>query len=1484
MQIGDGGTSGSIGPGAILTDGTLSVNRSDTLTLANSISGVGGLVNAGAGTTILTGANSYAGSTTIAAGTVQVGDGGTTGTLGTGAVVNNGALIFNRNNTYNVGNAINGTGTVTKSGSGTAIFTGANSYAGLTTITAGTLQLGDGGTSGTLGSGAIANNGTLTVNRSDAVTLNGMSGTGRLVQAGSGTTILASDNTYTGTTTIAAGTLQVGDGGTLGTLGTGAVANDGLLRFNRTNTLTIANAISGAGGLAQDGSGLTILTGTNSYTGTTTIGAGTLQIGDGGTSGSIGPGAILTDGTLSVNRSDTLTLANSISGVGGLVNAGAGTTILTGANSYAGSTTIAAGTVQVGDGGATGTLGTGAVVNNGALIFNRSNAVTVAGDISGTGALQQVGSGTTILQGHNTYTGGTTISAGTLELGNGGTRGGIVGNVLNNSILNFNRADTMIIDGVISGSGAVNQIGTGTTILAADNTYSGPTTIASGTVQVGNGGTTGTLGSGPLVNNGTLAFSRSDTLTLTNVLSGSGGLQQVGPGTLILAADNTYAGPTTITGGTLQVGTGSTTGRLGLGAITNHSVLAFNRSDVVTVGSDIAGSGLLRQMGSGTLVLTGGNTYSGGTTIEGSTLQVGNGGFTGSLGSGPVLNNGSLIVNRNGLLQLSGNISGSGALQQIGPGTTVLSGTNTYNGGTTIAAGTLQVGNGGTSGSLMGDVSNESLLVFNRSDAVTFGGTISGTGAFVQRGSGTTILTGANSYTGTTTIESGTLQIGNGGTTGQIGSGPLLNNGTLAFNRSDTLTVGSALSGAGALKQIGPGTLVLTGANTYAGGTTIEGGALQLGDGGASGSLVGNVRNDGVLVFNRQDQFTFDGVVSGSGHLHQMGRGTTILTGANTYSGTTAISGGTLQVGNGGATGQLGSGAIVNHGTLVFDRSDLVTVQSPITGSGNVIQAGSGTLFLTGNHTFSGSTLVRAGTLRLDSSLAGAVDVASGATFIGNGSIGGSLSVNGTVSVATSRGGHGALTVGGNVTLGPGSRSHMTIDPSGGYSQLIAGGAANVDGATFVVTGAAGPYSRVSFYPVLQAAGGVSGTAAATTSIASLDPTLTARGQSLVLTLLNTALPLVPFATTASGTSVGSVFDRLRPIATGDLSVVIRELTALDDAALGLALDATAGEVHATATVLSAFDGEAVTNVVRRELATRGASETGTSAMRQWPVGTRFWTRFYAQDTSLASGSAHGADARLSGFVAGVDRTFSSRWFAGAGAGYSTGDLAVDFLTDSADYSTPRGLGYVGVSGSRWIVYGGASVARNAYDIQRSLTFAAVFPDSLGGGPIFGGIDRLATMRVTGLATEVWADAAFVSHLGQFEFRPSAGLRAARFGRNAAAEAGADSLSLTSPEQSIASRQATVGISANHSMGRLRLSGSGGYQRELTDGRTTATLQVSDHARGLYTIEGASLALNAVTADAAVTLQLKGVQLSLGYEAKHARGETRQGIQLGLRF
>ena len=86
-------------------------------------------------------------------------------------------------------------------------------------------------------------------------------------------------------------------------------------------------------------------------------------------------------------------------------------------------TTISAGTLQIGQGGTTGTLGTGNVINNAVLAFNRSDSITYGGAISGTGVLQQNGNGTTILTGTSTYTGGTTIAAGTLQIGNGGTIG-----------------------------------------------------------------------------------------------------------------------------------------------------------------------------------------------------------------------------------------------------------------------------------------------------------------------------------------------------------------------------------------------------------------------------------------------------------------------------------------------------------------------------------------------------------------------------------------------------------------------------------------------------------------------------------------------------------------------------------------------------------------------------------------------------------------------------------------------------------------------------------------------------------------------------------------------------------------------------------------------------------------------------------------------------------------------------------------------------
>ncbi len=631
------------------------------------------------------------------------------------------------------------------------------------------------GATGALGTGATTNDAILQFDRTGALTVaSAISGTGVVNQIGTGTTSLTGANTYSGTTTISAGVLSIGAGGAAGTLGSGAVANSATLQFNRSDDITVANDISGTGSLTQAGAGTTTLTGANSYFGITTISAGVLQVGSGGTAGTLGSGAVTNNATLQFNRSDDITVANVISGIGSLTQLGAGTTTLTGANSYSGTTTISAGTLQVGSGGTAGTLGSGAITNNAALAFNLSDDITVANDISGTGSLTQLGAGTTSLTGANTYSGTTTISAGTLRIG---------------SATALSASSTVILSG-------------GTLDL---NGFSGTVTNLSGNADVD-------------VGSGTLTVNQAVTGIYTGQISGTGGLIKIGAANLTLAGTNIYSGPTTITAGTLQVGSGGTTGTLGSGSVTNNAVLAFNRSDDITVANLISGTGGVVQAGTGTISLTGANSYSGTTTISAGTLSVGAGGTSGTLGSGAVTNSATLQFNRSDDITVANDISGTGSLTQLGAGTTTLTGANTYSGTTTISAGTLSVGAGGTSGTLgSGAVTNDAALAFNRSDDVTVANAISGTGALSQLGAGTTSLTGANTYSGVTTVSAGTLSIGGGGTSGTLGSGAVTNNATLQFNRSDDITVANVISGTGSLNGFnGRGTTSSYQASAYA--------------------------------------------------------------------------------------------------------------------------------------------------------------------------------------------------------------------------------------------------------------------------------------------------------------------------------------------------------------------------------------------------------------------------------------------------------------------------------------------------------------------------------------------------------------------------------------------------------------------------------------------------------------------------------------------
>ncbi|MFM7135836.1 MAG: invasin domain 3-containing protein [Planctomycetota bacterium] len=523
--------------------------------------------------------------------------------------------------------------------------------------------------------------------------------------------------------------------------------------------------MSGAGSFVKTGTGTTTFSGANTYTGTTTVSDGVLKItgslsdttavtvssgatfdvATSDTVGSIagngnilvGTGVTLTAGGLNTNT----TFSGVMSGDGGFTKVGTGTTTFTGTNTYTGTTTISAGVLDIGGGGTSGTLGTGAVVTNGTLVFNRTDSVTVSNPISGTGGLTHVGTGTTTLSGANTYTGATTINAGTLRV-TGSLADTTPVTVVSGATYNVATSDTV---GSISGAGNI-VVGTGVTLSA--------------------GG----------LNTNT---------TFSGVMSGDGGFTKVGTGTTTFTGANTYTGTTTISAGVLDIGGGGTSGTLGTGAVVTTGTLAFTRTDAVTISNPISGTGGFTKSGPGTTTLSGANTYTGPTAINGGTLRV-----TGSLADTTAVTVSTGATYNPASNDTVGSIAGTGTIL-IGTGITF------------------------TTGGLNTDT--------------TFGGVMSGNGNYVKTGTGTTTFTGTNTYTGTTTITGGTLQVGSGGTTGTLGTNPgsiTINGGTLAYNRSDDISVPNALVGTGNLAQRGTGSLTLSGPNTYTGTTAVDAGTL----------------------------------------------------------------------------------------------------------------------------------------------------------------------------------------------------------------------------------------------------------------------------------------------------------------------------------------------------------------------------------------------------------------------------------------------------------------------------------------------------------------------------------------------------------------------------------------------------------------------------------------------------------------------------------
>jgi RHS repeat-associated protein len=640
----------------------------------------------------------------------------------------------------------------------------------------------------------------------------------------------------------------------------------------------------------------------------------------------------------------------------------------------------------------------------------------------------------------------------------------------------------------ITGNGRVLTVSGGGTADLRGSFTNGSMTLGSGTLYIANasaigsgtftinGGTIDNTTGAPLSLTNSQVWNGDFTFTGTNDLSFSGSVSAYGPRQVSVSA-HTLTMSNTLT---LNASSGGSGGSGGL-AKAGNGELALD-------GAIYSGGGPVA-VNAGTLNLTGGSTY----LPNGTVVTVGNGAqLTTNVGQtiGGLSGNGTLIRNGSAALTVNtgsggsggsswsgtfgGVISGSGPVTLNGVGKWTLTGSNTYTGSMTISGGTLNInadaalGSGSlvfAGGTLQAGANNINLAagrtitinsgatatIDTQSYGMTVAAVIGGSGNLTKIGSGSLTLSAVNTFGGTgksMTLSAGTLNINNASALGSSSNSFVIGAGTTIGNSSGNLVTTSNYA------QTWQGNFTFTGSND-----------LNLGTGAVT------------LSANRQvtvsaSTLTVGGVVSGAGYsLTKAGSGTLIVTGANTYSGGTTLSGGELSISGdsnigGSAMAVTFSGGVLqvtgttltsmgshtvnwssfNGGFDIADSGNTFTVSNVIAGTGSPSKFGAGTLVVSATNTYSGTTTVYAGTLKVTGSIANSASTVSGGTLSGTGTTGAITDNGGTIAPATA-GTVGTLNV-GNLNLS-GSNAIYSVDMDNTGSDLL-----NVTGTVTIASGA----------------------------------------------------------------------------------------------------------------------------------------------------------------------------------------------------------------------------------------------------------------------------------------------------------------------------------------------------------------------------------------------------------------------------------------------